>query len=265
MRRPGFTLIELLVVVAIIGTMVTIGVLSVRQGQGVARLRGTARDLLATVRRARSVAMTSEEPSIITYSTESVDGEACAKVEIVSSKKLGGQSASRAETLGGEVVSLEGDDSPYGDDGDSSSFQGMTAGDVLFRGISDDVLRGVRLKVEHAGEEDDEPLRAGRKRSNISIFSNVDYLLGRYEDAKAEAERKKKDAAAADGEAAPASEADVEPLQEPVQFVWQVNGRCDPHRIWVYLDGTERESGLVIDVDMFGAAKILTPDELEGR
>ena len=73
------------------------------------------------------------------------------------------------------------------------------------------------------------------------------------------------DAAAADGEAAPASEADVEPLQEPVQFVWQVNGRCDPHRIWVYLDGTERESGLVIDVDMFGAAKILTPDELEGR
>ena len=68
-----------------------------------------------------------------------------------------------------------------------------------------------------------------------------------------------------EAEAAPAEEREVEPLQAPVQLVWQANGRCDPHRVWVYLDGTERESGLVIDVDMFGAVKLLTPDELEGR
>ena len=42
-----------------------------------------------------------------------------------------------------------------------------------------------------------------------------------------------------------------------------MNGRCDPHRVWVYLDGTERERGLVVDVDMFGAARVLTPEELE--
>lgn len=261
MRRVGFTLIELLVIIAIIGTMVAVSVLSVRQGQGAARLRGTARDVLAKIRFARSVAMTSEEPSIVTYSTESIDGEVCAKIETVSSKKLAFAGVTEAETLGGETVSLGGESDL--DAGDDKAFQGMTAGDVLFAPVSEEVLRGVRLKVELAGEEEEEASRPGLKRSNVSIFSNVDYLLGLYESAKEKAEREKKEEKEA--EAAPAEEREVEPLQAPVQLVWQANGRCDPHRVWVYLDGTERESGLVIDVDMFGAVKLLTPDELEGR
>ena len=263
MRRVGFTLIELLVIIAIMGTMVAVSVLSVRQGQGAARLRGTARDILAKIRFARSVAMTSEEPSIITYSTESIDGDVCAKIETVASKKLAFSGVAEAETLGGEKVSLVGESDLEA--GDDKSFQGMTAGDVLFAPVSEEVLRGVRLKVELAGEEEEESSRPGLKRSNVSIFSNVDYLLGLYESAKEKAEREKKEAQEKEGEAPPAEEREIEPLQEPVQLVWQANGRCDPHRVWVYLDGAERESGLVIDVDMFGAVKLLAPDELEDR
>jgi type II secretory pathway pseudopilin PulG len=261
-RRRGFTLLELLVIIGIISTMVAVSVLSVRQGQGAARLQGSARDLLATIRHARSVAMTSEEPSIITYSTESVDGEVCAKIEITSSKKLSGTGVSVAETLGGRTVELDPDSGLDGEEG-GGSFSGITAGDIMFAPVSEDILRGVRLKVEFGGEEE-APTRGGMKRSNVSIFSNVEFLLGRYDDAKksAAAEKKAAEASGEDGGGS-ASKPEVEELQEPVRAVWQVNGRCDPHRVWVYLDGTEREKGLVVDVDMFGAARVLTPDELE--
>ena len=116
-------------------------------------------------------------------------------------------------------------------------------------------MKGVRIKVTMGDEllrtEEEEE----RKTNRISVFSNVDYLLGKYKEKKAE-EKKAEEESAAD--APPAGEDED---QEPVSLVWEANGRCDPHRVWVYLDGKKPESGLCIKVDRFGAAKILSGEE----
>ena len=54
--------------------------------------------------------------------------------------------------------------------------------------------------------------------------------------------------------AAPAAGADD---QEEVSFVWEVNGRTEPHRVWVYADGAAPDAGLCIKVDRFGAIKVV--------
>ena len=91
------------------------------------------------------------------------------------------------------------------------------------------------------------------------MFSNVDYLLGKYKEKKEEETAAEEEKAAALG--APLSSSLADEDQEPVSVVWEANGRCDPHRVWVYLDGKRPESGLCIKVDRFGAAKVLSGDE----
>ena len=83
-----------------------------------------------------------------------------------------------------------------------------------------------------------------------------DYLLGKYRDQKQEEKKKAEE----ESPAATAS-AKVDEDQEPVSIVWEANGRCDPHRVWVYLDGSSPEKGLCIKVDRFGAAKVVSDDE----
>lgn len=46
-------------------------------------------------------------------------------------------------------------------------------------------------------------------------------------------------------------------MQEPVSIVWEVNGRTEPHQVWIYRDGSTPEKGLSIKVDRFGGAKVL--------
>ena len=84
--RRGFTLIELLVIIGIMGLMVAVGILSVGAGKGAARVKGATRDIFAAIRHARSTALVTQQPAIITYSTDEVDGEIVAKVEITSAK-----------------------------------------------------------------------------------------------------------------------------------------------------------------------------------
>ena len=65
---------------------------------------------------------------------------------------------------------------------------------------------------------------------------------------------------------APAQEQSAAPKAEdqgPVSVVWEANGRCDPHRVWVYLDGSTPDKGLCIKVDRFGATKIVSADDDE--
>jgi type II secretory pathway pseudopilin PulG len=266
-RRSGFTLIELLIIIGIIATMVSISVLSVRQGQASARIRGASRDIFALIRQARSIALVSEEPSIITYSNEIIDSEPCAKVEIVSSKKLRVETVDSAETLSGERISFyEGEEqgSPPSDESVDDSAGavleepgGLSTDEVLFEPMSEELLRGIRLKVEPI--ETVEETSFGRKRQNISVFSNVDYLLGQYSEAK----KKEKQNEASLKEDAPSTQEESLEVEEPVRVVWQVNGRCDPHRLWIYPDGKEPEDGIVIEVDVFGVAKVLSVEELK--
>lgn len=275
-NRSAFTLIELLVIIGIIASMVTVSVMSVRQGQGAARQRGAARDVFAVIRHARSVALVSQDPSIITYSTvRSEEGNVVSKIDVVMSKKLSSEGAQSAMTLSGERVFF-GDQDSAGDESaawqlqgeqdaesrPSSSGDGKDIAEILFSTVSEEVFTDIRFHVEKADDPVQEEDSRGMRRSNISAFSNVDYLLGRYEESKKAAEEKKPP----EDETPETEDGDGpgrEPLPEPVQIVWQVNGMCDAHRVWVHLDGSPKESGLVVDVDMFGAVKVLTPEELE--
>jgi len=271
-RRRGFTLIELLIIIGIIAAMVAISVLSVRQGQQASRTRGAARDIFALIRQARSIALVSEEPSIIIYANGTVDSEPCAKVEIVSSKKLRAETVDSAETLSGKRINLYGDEERFAPPSEESREnaletaveepKGLSTDEVLFEPISDELLRGMRLKVEFIELADERTFRG--KRQNISIFSNVDYLLGQYSDAKAKSEEmKSEDEESPDAVSKPGEE--IAGPEEPVKIVWQVNGRCDPHRLWIYPDGKEPEDGVVIEVDTFGVARTLSGKELESR
>lgn len=262
--RRAFTLIEVLIVVAIMAMMVSVAAVSVRSGQDAARVKGAARDLMAAIRQARSMALVMMQPTVITYSTKRIDGEICAQVSVEGAKLLSASSSDTVETLSGEIVRRDGspvdgqaaakpgeeaEESAIGDKG------GESMEEILFAPVADDVVKGVRIKVTMGDEllrtEEEEE----RKANRISVFSNVDYLLGKYKEKKAE-EKKAEEESAAD---APPAGKDED--QEPVSLVWEANGRCDPHRVWVYLDGKKPESGLCIKVDRFGAAKILSGEE----
>lgn len=268
--RRAFTLIEIMVVVAIMAIMVSAAVVGVRTGQDAARVKGATRDIMAAIRHARSMALVMMQPAVITYSTGRVDDEVCAQVKVDGAKLMSEGSSATVQTLSGEVVARDGsrvEDAkrPSGEAEEKKDLLGDKGGDstedVLFAPMSTEVVKGVRLKVTMGDELAEAD--GGKKRASggISVFSNVDYLLGRYKEQKA-AERKSEAEKPAEPGGAPAPFGSGDD-QEPVSLVWEANGRCDPHRVWVYLDGKRPESGLCIKVDRFGAAKVLSGEDDE--
>ena len=261
--RRAFTLIELLVIIAIMGLMVTVGIVSVRSGQGAARVKGATRDIFAAIRQARSIALVTQQPAIITYSTAEVDGEVVAKVEITSAKLMTeGVDRSKVRTITGESLKSEEEDPPAEAGGEGANEGkgekgGESLEDALFAPIDDNIVKGMRLKVI-IGDEELATVEETRK-PRISVFSNVDYLLGRYKEWKKSTSEEKKPEAQADEK----DKAVVSEDQEPVSVVWETNGRVDPHRVWVYADGKRPESGLCIKIDAFGAAKVISGDGRE--
>ena len=262
--RRGFTLIELLAIIAIMGVMVAAAVVNVRGGQDGARLKGVVRDTFATIRHARSMALVSGQPSIITYSVVKDGDDPCAKIEIHTAKIFSANPVTKAQTLSGETVYVGGDEE--GETGSvtatnsTAAAEGMGVDEYLFQPMKTELLRGIRLKVVKEGDEladyDED-----RAKAKISVFSNVDYLLGKFSDAKKAAAAEEK-SAAADGAAATAA-ADED--QEEVSVIWEVNGRTEPHKVWLYLDGRRYDEGLCISVDRFGAAKVLSADGEDGE
>lgn len=283
--RRGFTLIELLVIIGIMGAMVTVSVINVRAGQGAARVRGAARDIFGTIRHARSLALVSQQPAIITYSCEEVDGEPMAKVEISGVKMLDTSSTEELQSLSGEPIKEKEDGTigagrtrgrsgadknaerrpvetaMAGEDGAAEGEEsGQAIEDVLFSPVDDRVVTGMRLKVVMEGEELEETYDDTAKKRKISVFSNADFLLGKFADKqKKDAEKKKaeEEESAIDKKDAGADK----DRQEPVSIVWETNGRVEPHRVWVYEDGSTPEKGLCIKIDRFGAAKVLGADD----
>lgn len=258
--KRAFTLIELLVIVGIMGLMVTVGIVSVRAGQGASRVKGATRDVFAAIRHARSTALVTQQPAIITYSTAEVDGEVVAKVEITSAKLMTeGVDKSKVRTVTGQPLkSTESESAAEGGDGEGGGKSGNTLEEVLFAPIDENIVKGMRIKVvvgEGGLGESDEA-----HRPKISVFSNVDYLLGRYKEAAKADETKTQETGKTDA----ASDAKPEDEhQEPVSVVWETNGRVEPHQVWVYADGKKPESGLSIRIDRFGAAKVVSGDGSE--
>ena len=263
--RRGFTLIELLVVIGILAAMMGVATVSFTAGRGAFRLKGAARDVFAAIRKARSTALVTQKPCIITYSVDTV-GETCrANVEISGTELMKDTGAQEAWTLSGERVIIGGDEiEPTSETEEGAALapeKGHTATEMLFPSISKEVMEGIRLKVVSGNEE--LPQSEGQeemRKARISIYSNVDYLLGKYKKAKEEESAAK----AEEEEATDAKSAAVtNDTQEPVSFVWQVNGRCEPHRVYVYTEGSKPEDGLLITVDRFGAVKVISPGEEE--
>ena len=276
--RKAFTLIELLVVIAIIAIMVTAGSLSLAAGKGAARVKGATRDIFAAIRHARSTALVTGQPAIITYSTVEEDGEVMAKVELTTAKLFDSSfDRSKVQTLSGDPLKDDGyelvhiekaDGKPAetdGKDGTAAPAEsgGETIEEILFAPIASDVVKGMRVKVVLGDEELSEENE--KRPSKISVFSNVDYLIGRFKDAKAEAKKKEAEAAGekADSDKDGKSSASAGEDQEPVSVVWETNGRVDPHQVWIYADGTKPEDGLLIRIDRFGAAKVMPGDGKE--
>ncbi len=266
--RRAFTLIEIIVVVAILAITASSAVVAVRSGQDAARVKGATRDIMAAVRHARSMALVMMQPAIITYSTARDGDEVCAQVKVDGAKLMSSNPSETVQTLSGEIVRRDGskvEDEKKNDSSDEGSKEllgdsgGDSVEDVLFAPISSEVVRGVRIKVLRGDELSETAVSEQKSANRISVFSNVDYLLGRYKEQKAE-EAKAAAEQAEEREMHSASDGSGED-QEPVSLVWEANGRCDPHRVWVYLDGKKPESGLCISIDRFGAAKILSDDE----
>ena len=258
-------MIELLVIVAIMATMVTVSVVSIRVGQSAARIKGATRNVMASIRHARSLALVMMQPAIVTYSTTMVDEEVCAQIKVDGAKFADSYKATDiVETLSGEPIHRDGTEVKResrgsrgeGEDPAIAEGDGQTAMDVLFEPISTEVVRGVCIKVTVGDDLPEFAQEEEKKANKISIFSNVDYLLGKYRDQKQEEKKK------AEEETPSAAEPEkVDDGQEPVSIVWEANGRCDPHRVWVYLYGSSPEKGLCIKVDRFGAAKVVSDDE----
>ena len=115
------------------GLMVTVGIVNVRSGQGAARTRGAARDIYAAIRHARSTALVTMQPAIVTYSCVIEDDEPMAKIEIHSAKIMDSEkSAGNVQSLSGEPIKglVEADASDKGEE--VSSGGGETLEDVLF-------------------------------------------------------------------------------------------------------------------------------------
>ena len=283
----GFTLIELLVICAILATMVAIGVGSIVSGQGMARVKGATRDVYAAIRHARSTALVTGQRVLVNYSNEKVDDEASVKIEVVAAKIMSTDGnrpkaqpyyvqeykelpAANRMQKGQELVHIRGseakafaEDAKAAADGTLSQ-GGETIEEILFSPMSASVVKGMRILVKK-GDEALSDETAVQTRSRISVFSNVDYLQNRYKEAKKADEEKKSGEAVSSPlqDEGGKSSGSVNDMDETVSVVWETNGAVEPHRIWIYPDGKKPEDGLQLNIDSFGAVKVLDGDGRE--
>ena len=281
--RRAFTLIELLVICAILATMVSIGVGSIMSGQGTARVKGATRDVFAAIRHARSVALVTGQRVLVNYSNEKVDDETCVKIEVVAAKIMNAD-ANRPQPIpywvedykdlpqketaqkGRKLVNIRGSEAKaFNSDGESgdSPGGGETIEEILFSPMDASVIKGMRILVKKGDEAltDETDVQA---RSRISVFSNVDYLLSRYKEAKEEAKAKEEARAKGEGEVGSAiASGSVNDMDGAESVVWETNGAVEPHKIWIYPDGKKPEDGLMLNIDQFGGIKVVDGDGRE--
>ncbi|MBO7206022.1 MAG: type II secretion system protein [Kiritimatiellae bacterium] len=275
--RRAFTLVELLVIVAIIGVMVTAAVVSIVKGQRYARMKGSVRTVFATVRQARSIALVSQKPCVLTFSTKNTGDGAVSSVTITSAELIKPRDGVRARSLSGNWIVLgETEEESVADQSKSgnpnegtaevqppkSNGNGQTLGEFLFEDISKEVLEGICIKVEMSDEigDGDNSRTDEFKRSKISVFSNADFLIGKLKKSKEQKEKEEsKDPSVTEAESVrPVEE---ETAEETKSVVWQINGRCEPHTIYIYPEDGKKEDAWRIRVDRFGGVKILEDED----
>lgn len=242
----AFTLIELLVVVAILGTMVTIGVVSVQSGQDVSRTKGAMRDVYAAIRHARSMALVIGKPIQVTYSNEKIDEESAVRigVKIQGGDKLMSGRSPHEPIQPYFVKNYQDLASPVAA-GDETSQEGETLEDVLLAEMDQDVLKGLRVKVV-LSETVDQDETAAQRANRLSVSSTAG---GAFESRELKTET---------AETPPEDDS----MEAPVTVVWQTNGVSEPHVVWLYREEQKPEDGLVLKVDRYGGIKILEGKDL---
>ncbi len=280
--RRAFTLIEMLVVTAIIGVVCAAAVVST-SGRDASRLKGAARDVFVTMRQARAIALVTQQPCVVTYANSTSNGEPCVRVTTDSVSLISSSSGvAQAQTLSGETVNLDGSPCPpAGGDGLASAHMaagrseepvadadsgGETMEEILFAPVDDEVMTGLAIKVVTDGDAEAEAsgVSQAAREASLSAFSNTDFLLGRFREAKkVAADKAAAEAAKAAEEAGEAASAPAAPDSSTWTVKWSPDGRCEPHRVYVYLEGTEWEKGYCITVDRFGTAKATYAEEAE--
>ena len=264
--------------------MTAIGVGSIAAGQGMARVKGATRDVYAAIRHARSTALVTGQRVLVNYSNETVDDEVCVKIEVVAAKIMNADANRPKPTpywvenykdLPRQKVKLgnvgESESKPLAADGGpgvaTATDGGETLEEILFSPMDTSVVKGMRILVKK-GDEALAEETAEQSRSRISVFSSVDYLQSRYKEAKKEAESGEADAGPLGGESAhetASSSGSVNDMDGEVSVVWETNGAVEPHKIWIYPDGKKPEDGLMLNIDSFGAVKVLGGDGRDGE
>ncbi|MCR5413671.1 MAG: hypothetical protein K6F50_02950 [Kiritimatiellae bacterium] len=275
MLRRAFTLIELLVIISIIVVVVSGAVVSFRAGLETSRLRGALRDVFATIRQARSRALVTQKAVVLAFTTsknaagEMVSGMKMVSAELRASESLMDSTPKAPRSLDGYKTVGSAKAPPPRDsrqafvvsnrDGESSSPQGgeggQTLAEALFEPLSEEVLKGICIKTVFPGDEEVETANVDEaKRSSVSTFSNIPYLLSVY---RKEAESRKESGAGSPDGATGSSGGSPADAEESAEIMWQTNGR--PHSafdVYVYLEDDDWREGRIVKVDPFGSVKV---------
>ena len=243
--RRGFTLVELLVVVLIIGLMLATAALSVGAGTAAAQMKNAVRSVWHLSGYARTMALLRQHPVVITYS-EVWEGNDFVKSQI--EVKAGSESTSSAPEMSTRAARSIYDPEAELPALDLEEEEGDSDADAVSDGTDEAAqeFADVHLKVE-LGEEG---LSRYGKKKTVSVFSNVDFLLGRNRQDKQEPDDKSAERGADDDD-----EASRQEKREPVSIIFETNGRCVPHRILVWREGQDERDATVLEVDRFGAMK----------
>lgn len=256
--RSGFTLIEIIIVLVIMAVITGTAVLSVGRGLKDARARDAARVVQQYVRHAKAVALLKGRPTVlnieeiseggeflksrisITYSAEGAAGDA-ATITMAGGQTTG---AGAVRTISGKAVT---------DDGVSEEQAALTqaaqpsASDEMQDPLHAEPREFEGIHVRAALRENEEV-----NRPRISVFSNVDYLKRRSEEAKTREKEKKEDENR--DASAQAEDEDGESVDEEASFsvVYEANGRCEPYKVKVWRDGGSEDDAIEFSIGRFG-------------
>ena len=251
LKRHGFTLVELLVVVAIVAIMLSTAALSVGSSTAAVRMKNAVRSVWQLSGYARTMALLRQHAVVITYS-EVWEGDSFvkSKIEVQAGTEVTTPTGELSSTVARSIFDPEAEPPEV----DEEATDENSEENVVAEGIDAAAheFPDIHLKVELLGE-DGESLDG--KKKNVSVFSNVDFLLGRGKAAAEESAKKDSSDGQRTGKAGDENDGTEQETREPVSIIFETNGRCEAHRILIWKDGQDESQATVLEVDRFGTIK----------
>lgn len=214
---------EILVVVAIIAVIVASSTLAFVRNTASFRLRTATRTVFQSVRHARSMALLKQKTIVMQYENYEGDNGSGSRISESESKTMcapAGKDGAPAEENEAIAELMNAATQEFGD---------------------------IHIKVEFL--EIDGKVAS---RNRVSVFSNVDFLLG---NGSSQVKKGKSKETSSDEDED--GESPKEEIQQSVSVLFEPNGRCRKHRISIYPAGGDSSDGTIIEVDLFGNAKVV--------